>query len=503
MSLRRRFYITITRKKSFTIIGQKNATITNSSKRDTNKTLTNGNGKCCFRTENILITSPIDDYKIYKASLSKKSILKYRSSSHITKLEDPNKYMLRTHKNRRVLTLTDKGEPLSNNSSIIHADDSVSTRLFAQWLTKKYSFSIDKFIHLEESLIDELLEDKKFDYRYTFESNYTNYLIYNEKVMIIITQKKIQKGENERSEAYFELFATNIDIYHQYYKYIIEKNKLAKKKSLLIEYYAYSTGQYGLDKSVEYFEQRIFAHLRDVYYTPYLDVELLFEQYLNSKSVILQLTGKPGLGKSKLISLFIKYLAEHLEYANEDNVIKIARPANSEVLSQEDFWVELRQKGIQALILDDVDYILQKRNEVSETEESKIHNEIIRKLLTFTDGITSQKCKILISTNLEYNKIDSALMRDFRLFDSIELRPLKYAEALKIWCDEYQLLAQDFKKQFQDKDNITAAVLAKTIEMIEYNNNMQDKKKNRSYIKEDGISKIESLRGKKNKIGII
>ena len=98
---------------------------------------------------------------------------------------------------------------------------------------------------------------------------------------------------------------------------------------------------------------------------------MLFEQYLKSKAPILQLTGKPGLGKSKLISLFIRHLIENQKYIKNGNVIKIARPASSEVLADESFWVKLRQNNFHALILDDVDHILQKRNESIASSEEK------------------------------------------------------------------------------------------------------------------------------------
>lgn len=40
-------------------------------------------------------------------------------------------------------------------------------------------------------------------------------------------------------------------------------------------------------------------------------------------------------------------------------------------------------------------------------------------MLTFTDGLLHQKTKILITTNISYEKVDKVLVRDFRLFDSL------------------------------------------------------------------------------------
>ena len=155
------------------------------------------------------------------------------------------------------------------------------------------------------------------------------------------------------------------------------------------------------------------------------------------------------------------------------------------------------------MILDDVDHILQSRNDSAVSGEEKVHNEIIRKILTFTDGLTSQKSKILVSTNLEYHRIDKALVRDFRLFDSIELRALNYEEARKIWSETYTLKSTDFDSLFNIGDNITAAKLAKTIESYQNGLFHEDALASHSYLKEDGISKIKSLRNKSGRIGLV
>jgi hypothetical protein len=225
---------------------------------------------------------------------------------------------------------------------------------------------------------------------------------------------------------------------------------------------------------------------------------------MQSRSAMLQLTGKPGIGKSKLIALFVKHLIAHPEYRrNSDNVIKIARPASSDILAEEEFWVKLRQDGFQALILDDVDHILQKRNESIDTEMEKLHNEIVRKILTFTDGLSSQKSKILISTNLEYHRIDKALIRDFRLFDSIELRPLKVEEAARIWSKTFGLDKGQFDETFEGLTEITAAKLSKEIEShvrIEQEGSGDAPK---SYLKEEGISKVKGLRERRERAGLV
>ncbi len=325
----------------------------------------------------------------------------------------------------------------------------------------------------------------------------------NDEILIIISKKPIE-GSEERSEVYFELFATNIDTYYKYYNYVMKLDKEIKIGSFTIEYHSFYNQQFGMVSSnVEYFTKDIFAEVSNIFYEPYLDTSILFEQFLDSRSVMLQLTGKPGLGKSKLISLFIKYLIDNPQQVNDTNVLKIARPANSEVLAEEEFWVKLRQQGFHALILDDVDYILQKRNETISSAEEKTHNEIIRKILTYTDGLTTQKSKILISTNLEYHKIDQALIRDFRLFDSIELRALHSDEALEIWTDSYSLDEDKFYDVFNDSENITSAKLSKEIEVLQNTNKNGNTDTQKSYLKEKNISKVSSLRNQSSRVGLV
>jgi len=434
------------------------------------------------------------------------SLLKFKSMAHLSKDQkyplNPNDipFVQQLRKTDSTKTKT-KRENMA--SSIIHSDDSISTRLFANWITSKYMFSLDKFIAIQEPTISKIMEDDKFEKTFKLEGGYTNYLAYNNEALIIVSQRKVE-GDQERSEVYFEIFAKDIEVYYEYYEYVMALDETSKKDTLIIEFHSLYVDQFrGISSNVEYFKQDIFEDVISDFYAPYLDTNLLFEQYLTSRSVILQLTGQPGIGKSKLIALFVKYLTANTEYLVKDNIVKIARPATSEVLAEEEFWVKLRQDGFQALILDDVDHILQKRNESITSSEEKMHNEIIRKILTFTDGLTSQKSKILVSTNLEYHKIDKALIRDFRLFDSIELRALTFDEAKEIWVNTYELQSLQFDTVFTGVNKITSAKLSKEIESVLNHTQAGDDGSSRSYLKEKGISKVHSLRSRSNRIGLV
>ena len=114
-------------------------------------------------------------------------------------------------------------------------------------------------------------------------------------------------------------------------------------------------------------------------------------------------------------------------------------------------------------------------------------------MLTFTDGLLHQKTKILITTNISYKKIDKALSRDFRLFDSIELRALNQKEALNIWQSRFNLKKTQFEKIFNGDKEITPARLASEAEKILFKSKKTEQKQ-RSYCKEEGVSKVDEIR---------
>lgn len=376
-------------------------------------------------------------------------------------------------------------------TTVIHNDDSISTRLFAKWISDRYTFSLDKFTKIQEDVVNVIIEDKKYKKVLKLSGRYKNYLIINDDAMIVITQSSVD-DEDEEVSTYFEVFAKDIDLFDKYYNEIIDLDKNMNKDKILVEYHSFSITHTGIVDNVEYLNKNLFLNVNSDVYDPYLDVDLLFDTFLKSKSPILQLTGKPGIGKSKLVTLFIKHLLSKPEYLQDGKNLKIARPATSEVLAEEDFWVRLRRGKFQALILDDIDYILQERNKQIMSNEDKIHNDIVNKMLTFTDGLVHQHVKILITTNMTYKKVDRALSRDFRMFDSLELRALRYEEALEIWGKRFQLNEKDFEKLFVKDEDVTPARLATEAEKFTKTEDSIEIKA--PYCKEEAISKLSDIR---------
>ena len=91
-------------------------------------------------------------------------------------------------------------------------------------------------------------------------------------------------------------------------------------------------------------------------YVPYIETEILFDQFFKSSENILLLTGKSGVGKSKLGSLAIDYLSRHTEKVNAN----VASASDVNVLSSDNFWSALVAEEIDLVILDVAEYLLLK-----------------------------------------------------------------------------------------------------------------------------------------------
>lgn len=240
-------------------------------------------------------------------------------------------------------------------------------------------------------------------------------------------------------------------------------------------------------------------------YYPYINTDLMFEQFFTGQENILLLVGESGLGKSKLSTLALKYMLENPDKVlskikqNDDNVINIAYVKSNDVLAKDSFWVNLvNGDPVSLVIIDDLDYMLTKRDaEVMSSDDAK-KNSFINQFLSFTDGMIKNKTKFIITTNQPYDNIDSALLRKGRLFDILELRKLHKKEALEIWKDN-ELPEKEFSNIFGNYTNILSADLGSEIAR-----RLNSKIKERAtlpYLSEDGISRVRLAKAKK-KLGI-
>lgn len=210
-------------------------------------------------------------------------------------------------------------------------------------------------------------------------------------------------------------------------------------------------------------------------YVPYIETEILFDQFFKSSENILLLTGKSGVGKSKLGSLAIDYLSRHTEKVNAN----VASASDVNVLSSDNFWSALVAEEIDLVILDDLDFMLTPRSEEQGiTDVTK--NRFISNFLSFTDGFKKNNVKFIITTNQSVDTIDTSLLRKGRMFDILELRELTNKEAKAVWKAYTD-------KPFKVKGDILACDLAHEIEAA------KSEYTRMNYLKDPKISKLEKV----------
>lgn len=252
-----------------------------------------------------------------------------------------------------------------------------------------------------------------------------------------------------------------------------------------------------------FIDKKDFDFVTDEYY-PYINIPELFTQFFTGPENILLLTGQPGLGKSKLASLALKFSLENPElcpYAKgatkslyNDPYINVYFIKGTDVLSLESFWIDLESQDIDFVIMDDLDNMLTTREAEVQTPEDLLKNKFMNQFLSYTDGIQKRKTKFIITTNQNYADIDSAVLREGRLFDILEMRLLTSSEALGIW-ENAGLQKDDFIKLFPEQE-ITSAKLGAEIAKTK-----NEKSTNADYLLDSSVSKIQQTK-KKRKISL-
>lgn len=260
-----------------------------------------------------------------------------------------------------------------------------------------------------------------------------------------------------------------------------------------------------LDSNVKEVESEDFNYISKKYY-PYINTDVMFDQFFTGNENILVCVGAPGLGKTKLSSLAIKHAYQNpdkLPYdkmaenpALDNQFISIVFVKSTDVLILDNFWRGLEQLQADIVIIDDLDYMLTKRDsEVMSADDAK-KNLFLNQFLTFTDGVEKYKTKFIITTNQRFDEIDAAILRKGRLFDILELRKLDKLEASAIWIDN-NLNEDDFNSTFKTHEILQAELGSE----INKRKNTRIETAQLSYLKEDGISKTRKA-SKPKRIGL-
>lgn len=385
---------------------------------------------------------------------------------------------------------------ITHNSSEICVDDAIS---ITDDVESGYIYAIPelyletqnyyKFIQDVQDFYSEF-ETLKYDYSRSPNNMFMKFK--NDKFRIYVkgNSKSVVMSVCSKTEE------TNHKIFEIFSKY----DSVEFETEMFINSY-YMSGNNVSESSKEYKYEDL-KYLSKNYY-PYIDTNLMFDQFFTGAENILLCVGKPGCGKSKLASLALKYAFENpdkIPYDKMENnsnldyqYIVVAYVKSTTVLSNDNFWQSIQDSHPDFVIIDDLDYMLTKRDSEVSTSDDMVKNQFLNHFLSFTDGFEKHKCKFIITTNQAYSDIDTALLRKGRLFDILELRELTNSEALVIW-KEYNLKEQDFHKLFTEEIILPADLGSEINKRL--NKRINDDAL-RSYIKESGISKIQKARKRK------
>ena len=336
--------------------------------------------------------------------------------------------------------------------------------------------------------IKEILENYKlglFDYSksaYNFERKY-----FSDSIIITMSGNSRDSAFNVYCKSEFDL--NNI------YKIYLNHSQDENINEVKCFFDSIFTKGNGLDRTNKILKLQDVKDTSDLYY-PFLDTKLLFEQFCTGSENILVLIGKPGLGKTKFANLLFKHLfemPENIPYDKletipelEEQFFTVQYIKSNDILTMDEFWRNLQKDLPDFVILDDLDYMLTKRDSEAMSHDDIKKNIFLNQLLSFTDGVQKNKTKFIITTNQSFDDVDSALLRKGRLFDILEFKELEKEEALNIWISE-GLNKDEFENLFTT-NLVTQADLGSEIAKRK---NKRIKETTRSYLKDSSISKVK------------
>lgn len=356
---------------------------------------------------------------------------------------------------------------------------------------------IEQYLKFDKycKFVEECLEKYNNINYYNYSKNkHSIHCVYkNESICIIV------RGGSQ--DVFIDIFCKSdyvmTEFFSTYLKYV--DNSESEIECFFDSYYL-KNGQVDVSSKLLHFKD--FKDLDEDYY-PYIDLNILFEQFSVGNENILLCVGQPGRGKSKFASTILKLAflnSDKLPYDKsietpdlENQFINVAYVKSPDILSRDEFWRKLEALTPDYVIIDDLDYMLTKRDTEIQTNEDVIKNNFLNQFLSFTDGINKNKTKFIITTNQNYDSIDKAILRKGRIFDILEFRELSNLEALNIW-KKHDLSEEEFIKLFSNKEVLSANLGSEISKRT--NTKITNMK---TYLKEDNISKLNN---NKKKLGL-
>jgi SpoVK/Ycf46/Vps4 family AAA+-type ATPase len=330
-----------------------------------------------------------------------------------------------------------------------------------------------------------------FDYSRSKSATFLKYKSENYMIYIRGNQK----------DAYINIFAKTERSSEQAFKVFINYNE--PSQGVECYFTSYFMNGNSLDSTSKTKKVKDYDYLSKKYY-PYINTDVMFQQFFTGSENIMLLVGAPGIGKSKLSTLSIKYAFENpdmLPYDKleentglEEQYISVGYIKSTDVLSNDKFWRMIEKAQYDIIIIDDLDYMLTKRDAEIQTGDDKIKNNFLNQFLSFTDGVEKNKTKFIITTNQSFKDIDSALLRKGRLFNILELRALTLSEALDIW-KENELDVEDFNDLYANDSEVLGADLGSEISK---RLNVRISTACDEYLAEPEISKLQSVKRSKS-----
>ena len=379
---------------------------------------------------------------------------------------------------------------------------SLEDAMVQNYIADNYSFPIVN-LSVKEEMIEECLGDIKKSFSSVnlddIELNKTNRFLYLEDKGKFFMEFALES----KNKAYtVNIYATSYGLAKSVYEAIRQYE--SGGNGIFIEVDNYIIAENGALNVRKNFKEIGDLFSASPKYYPYLDTDVLFKKFTISSENILLLVGQPGVGKTKLVSLYERFMFSHPELfnSNKDTLsdevfFKIAYVKNEEILAKDTFWEELNKNNYNLIFLDDADNCLLPRDSEVYTTEDANRKKFISQLLSFTDGIGENNTKIIITTNRSVDNIDVAVLRRGRTFDILEMQTLSFQEGLDIWL-ENDLLEEEYNEMFKDKHDIIpselGAEISLKVKLRESDEEIGD------YLLRDGVSLIHSYRNRKNKI---